>query len=120
LLTECYRHAPMSTIAPFEYTSMLLGLGIGFMLFGDIPTCEMLIGSAVVMAAGGYIIYRERQLSITPQNTNSPQSWRLNLVITSPASDGFMNCWASPLISDQAALFPASIVHLEIGTYIQF
>lgn len=66
LLTECYRHASMSTIAPFEYTSILLGLAIGFMLFGDIPTFEMLAGSAIVMAAGGFIIYREHKLSIAP------------------------------------------------------
>lgn len=74
LLTECYRHAPMSTIAPFEYTSMLLGLVIGFMLFGDIPTFEMLIGSGIVMAAGGFIIYREHQLSLAPHKVNAPQA----------------------------------------------
>ncbi|MBQ0709709.1 MULTISPECIES: DMT family transporter [unclassified Ochrobactrum] len=74
LLTECYRHAPMSTIAPFEYTSMLLGLAIGFLLFGDIPTFEMLIGSAVVMAAGGFIIYREHKLAIAPHKVNAPQT----------------------------------------------
>lgn len=73
LLTECYRHAPMSTIAPFEYTSMLLGLGIGFLLFGDIPTFEMLVGSAIVMGAGGFIIYREHKLAIEPHKVNAPQ-----------------------------------------------
>lgn len=73
LLTECYRHAPMSTIAPFEYTSMLLGLGIGFFFFGDVPTLEMLLGSVIVMSAGGYIIYREHQLAIAPHKTNTPQ-----------------------------------------------
>lgn len=73
LLTECYRHAPMSTIAPFEYTSMLLGLAIGFFFFGDIPTLEMLLGSAIVMSAGGYIIYREHKLAIAPHKTNTPQ-----------------------------------------------
>lgn len=74
LLTECYRHAPMSTIAPFEYTSMLLGLFIGFMLFGDVPTFEMLLGSAIVMGAGGFIIYREHKLAIAPHKLNAPQS----------------------------------------------
>lgn len=63
LLTECYRHAPMSTIAPFEYTSMLLSLIIGFMLFGDIPTVPMLIGTIIVILAGIMIIYREHGLS---------------------------------------------------------
>lgn len=74
LLTECYRHAPMSTIAPFEYTSMLLGLAIGFLLFGDVPTLEMMIGSAIVMGAGGFIIYREHKLAIASHKANVPQS----------------------------------------------
>lgn len=74
LLTECYRYAPISTIAPFEYTSMLLGLGIGFTLFGDVPTFEMLLGSAIVMAAGGFIIYREHKLAIAPHKVNVPQA----------------------------------------------
>lgn len=62
-LTECYRHAEMSTIAPFEYTSMLLGLGIGYVIFGDVPTMQMLIGSSIVIAAGIFIIFREHKLS---------------------------------------------------------
>ncbi|WP_439273300.1 DMT family transporter [Pseudochrobactrum sp. HB0163] len=61
-LTECYRHAEMSTIAPFEYTSMLLGLGIGYVVFGDVPTVQMLLGSAIVIGAGVFIIYREQKL----------------------------------------------------------
>lgn len=64
LLTESYRHADMSTIAPFEYTSMLLGLIIGYMLFGDIPSSEMMTGAVIVISAGIFIIYRERQLGL--------------------------------------------------------
>ena len=64
LLTESYRHADMSTIAPFEYTSMLLGLVIGYMLFGDIPSSEMMTGAVIVISAGIFIIYRERQLGL--------------------------------------------------------
>lgn len=63
LLTECYRHAPMSTIAPFEYTSMILGLGVGAVIFGDIPTVQMLFGSVIVIAAGIFIIFREHRLA---------------------------------------------------------
>ena len=74
LLTESYRHAPMSTIAPFEYTSMVLSLIIGFLIFGDIPTVTMLIGSAIVMMAGIFVILRERKLALPPQKSNSPQT----------------------------------------------
>lgn len=71
LLTACYRYAPISTIAPFEYTSMILGLALGFLLFGDVPTAAMLIGSVIVMAAGCFIIYREHRLSL--EQVNAPQ-----------------------------------------------
>ncbi|MCM2477609.1 DMT family transporter [Rhizobium sp. CG5] len=64
LLTESYRHADVSTIAPFEYTSILLGSGIAYLLFGDIPTLNTLIGTAIVASAGIFIIYREHQLGL--------------------------------------------------------
>ncbi|QND54174.1 DMT family transporter [Phyllobacterium sp. 628] len=64
LLTESYRHADMSTIAPFEYTSMLLGLAIGYLLFGDTPSNEMMTGAVIVISAGIFIIYREHQLGL--------------------------------------------------------
>lgn len=64
LLTESYRHADVSTIAPFEYTSILLGSVIAYVLFGDIPTLNTLAGTAIVASAGIFIIYREHQLGL--------------------------------------------------------
>ncbi|OCP24466.1 MULTISPECIES: DMT family transporter [unclassified Ensifer] len=64
LLTESYRHADMSTIAPFEYTSIVLGLIIGYFLFDDVPTGTMLIGTAIVVGAGIFIIFREHRLGL--------------------------------------------------------
>jgi len=64
LLTESYRHADVSTIAPFEYTSILLGIGIAYVLFNDIPTASMLVGTAIVVGAGIFIIYREHRLGL--------------------------------------------------------
>lgn len=64
LMTECYRHAELSTIAPFEYTSMILAIVIGYFAFGDIPTLYTLVGGIVVIGAGLFIIWRERQLGL--------------------------------------------------------
>ncbi|WP_425351164.1 DMT family transporter [Hoeflea marina] len=64
LLTESYRHADVSTIAPFEYTSILLGIAIGYLVFGDVPTWSMLIGTAIVAGAGIFIILREHALGL--------------------------------------------------------
>lgn len=64
LLTQSYRYADTSTIAPFEYTSLILSLVIGYFVFADVPTIATLVGSAIVIAAGILIIYREHQLGL--------------------------------------------------------
>ncbi|MBW3098688.1 DMT family transporter [Pseudohoeflea coraliihabitans] len=63
-LTQSYRHADVSTIAPFEYASILFGLAIGYLLFDEVPTASMLIGTAIVVAAGIFIILREHRLGL--------------------------------------------------------
>ncbi|MDW6021146.1 DMT family transporter [Mesorhizobium sp. BAC0120] len=64
LMTEAYRHAEASTVAPFEYTSMILSIISGYLLFADLPTIHTLIGGTIVVGAGLFIVWRERQLGI--------------------------------------------------------
>ena len=64
LLTSSYRLADASVIAPFEYTSMLLAIGVGFFVFGEVPTKVMLIGAAIIISAGLIIILREHYLGL--------------------------------------------------------
>jgi drug/metabolite transporter (DMT)-like permease len=64
LLTESYRHADVSTVAPFEYSSILLGGLVGYFVFGDVPGGHMMVGTAIVVAAGIYIIHREHRLGL--------------------------------------------------------
>jgi drug/metabolite transporter (DMT)-like permease len=64
LMTESYRHGDMSIIAPFEYTSMLLGIVVGYFVFNDVPTIHMIVGGAIVVGAGIFIIWREHQLGL--------------------------------------------------------
>lgn len=63
-LTSSYRFADASLVAPFDYTSMLLALIIGYFVFDEVPTGTMLIGAAIVIFAGVLIIWRERQLGL--------------------------------------------------------
>ncbi len=62
LLTESYRHGEMSVVAPFEYSSLIFSVLIGFFFFGDVPTWFMLIGGLIVVGSGLFIIYREHKL----------------------------------------------------------
>ena len=38
LLTESYRHAPASVVAPFDYTAMVWALLLGYLFFNEMPT----------------------------------------------------------------------------------
>lgn len=64
LMTSAYRHAEVSVVAPFEYTSMILAIVVGYVVFGDVPTVYMLVGGMIVVTAGLFIIFRERQLGL--------------------------------------------------------
>ncbi len=62
-LTSCYRYAPASVVAPFDYTAMLLAIVIGIVWFDEIPTAWTLTGAALIIASGAVIVWRERQLA---------------------------------------------------------
>jgi drug/metabolite transporter (DMT)-like permease len=62
-MTHSYRFADTSTVAPFEYTSMLFGIAIGYFVFRELPTPTMLTGASVVISAGLIILWREHRLS---------------------------------------------------------
>jgi len=64
LLTESYRYAEVSTIAPFEYTSIIWATLLGYYLFGDLPGGTLLFGAAIVIGAGIFILFRETRRKI--------------------------------------------------------
>ena len=64
LLTESYRYAAASVVAPFDYTSMIWALLLGYAMFGETPTVMIVVGSTIIAAAGLFVIWRERQLAV--------------------------------------------------------
>lgn len=64
LVTSSYRFGSASMLAPYDYTSMLFAIIIGYVLFGELPTVMMLAGAALVICAGALVIWRERQLGM--------------------------------------------------------
>jgi len=64
LLTESYRYADASTIAPFDYTTLIWALIVGWLVFAEVPEWPVFLGSAIIIAAGMFVIYREHRLGI--------------------------------------------------------
>ena len=58
-LTKAYAIASPSLIAPFEYTALIWSVILGFMVWGDIPDYNAMIGTGLIVASGIYIIHRE-------------------------------------------------------------
>jgi drug/metabolite transporter (DMT)-like permease len=63
-LTESYRYAAASVVAPFDYTSMVWALVLGYAMFGERPTSMIVLGSAIIAGAGLFVIWREHQLAL--------------------------------------------------------
>ena len=59
-LAASHRFAPASTLAPLRYLSIPLSMGAGVMFFEELITTQFLGGSAIVIAASIFIVYRER------------------------------------------------------------
>lgn len=60
LITEAFRLAPASTVAPFEYMSIVWGACIDWVVWQTVPGARMFVGAGIVVAAGFYLMHRER------------------------------------------------------------
>ena len=52
-----------SVVAPFQYTSIIWAVVLGYLVFGDVPGSATLTGAAVIIGAGVFIVWRERRLA---------------------------------------------------------
>ena len=61
-ITEAFRNAPASVVTPFEYTALLWGVLLDLVVWGVLPGAVTLVGGAIVIGAGLYLIRREAAL----------------------------------------------------------
>jgi drug/metabolite transporter (DMT)-like permease len=59
LLTQAYRIAQSSVVAPFEFTFAFWGILWGWLFWGDLPDAFGWLGIAVIVAAGIYVLRSE-------------------------------------------------------------
>ena len=61
-LAFSHKLLPASIMAPLHYLSIPMGITAGILLFGEVLTPEIVIGSAIIIASSIFILRRERQL----------------------------------------------------------
>jgi drug/metabolite transporter (DMT)-like permease len=64
VITFALRFAPSSTLAPMQYLELPFATLIGWAIFGDLPDGLAALGIAVSVAAGLFVIHRERAASL--------------------------------------------------------
>ena len=61
LWTHALRLAPAAAVSPFYYFLLVWAMVIGFLVWGDIPTLGLLLGSGIVVACGLFLLWYETQ-----------------------------------------------------------
>ncbi|HEX3881140.1 MAG TPA: DMT family transporter [Stellaceae bacterium] len=72
--------APPSAVVPFNYLSLVWAMILGFAVWGDMPTPDLILGAVIVVGSGLYILWREtlrrgarrRMPSAAPQEQEAP------------------------------------------------
>lgn len=61
MLALAHRYAPASVLGPFLYQQIIWMVLLGYLVFGDVPDAAVVLGAAIVIASGGYLLWRERE-----------------------------------------------------------
>jgi drug/metabolite transporter (DMT)-like permease len=61
-LIKAFELAPASTLAPFNYSSILWSILLGYVVFGDFPDEWTIAGVVIIISSGLYVMHRERRL----------------------------------------------------------
>ena len=64
LVIRAYKIATTSALAPYPYLQMVWMVGLGYLVFHQLPDMWTLAGAAIIVASGLYILYRERVLRL--------------------------------------------------------
>jgi len=59
LWTRALHLAPTSAVVPFNYFSLVWAIILGFIVWGDVPSIALLLGSAIVVASGMSLLWHE-------------------------------------------------------------
>ena len=60
-ITEAFHHGEASAIAPFEYSALAWGLALDWLLWRTLPDRFTLIGAAIIVVSGLYLVRRESE-----------------------------------------------------------
>lgn len=73
-MTYALRFAPSATLAPLHYLEIVVAVALGWLIFGDLPNRETLVGIVIIVGSGLYVIHRERIAARRARQAPAPRS----------------------------------------------
>jgi len=71
-VTDAFRRAPPSVVGPFEYTAILWAFAIDWIFWSTPPTRGLMLGAAIVIGGGVFVILDERRMALLALNPGCP------------------------------------------------
>lgn len=71
-ITKALSLSPASLLAPFQYTAIVWAVLLGWLVWGDIPTPQIILGNAIIVGSGLFVIYREARRGSTAASRPEP------------------------------------------------
>jgi drug/metabolite transporter (DMT)-like permease len=65
-ITVAFKHAPAASVAPLEYTGLAWVIAIDLAVWSAVPSLRTLLGAALIIACGLYLIRYETRGTATP------------------------------------------------------
>lgn len=74
LVVQAFHHAPASAVAPWNYSSMIWAALLGWIVWSEVPDEKLLIGAAIVIGSGLYLLHRETRVRTSPDRRRRPSA----------------------------------------------
>ena len=63
-MISAFDRAEASLLAPYNYTKLIWVSVLGYLIFNDVPSLDMWIGAIIIVSAGFYVLYREKNINL--------------------------------------------------------
>ncbi len=73
LWTQALLFAPATAVSPFYYLFLVWAMVLGYLVWGDVPTPSLLMGSAIVVASGLFLLWHEKRRQRAAPETDAPR-----------------------------------------------
>jgi drug/metabolite transporter (DMT)-like permease len=63
LVNKSLKLSPAAVVAPYQYTSLVWAIALGWAVWGDVPEWPVGIGAALIIGSGLFVFHQEQQLA---------------------------------------------------------